>query len=177
MEPAPGTKKPARGGPGRRLNLLDLQQLHFSTMTDLYPLSVTLSTVFSKWEISYFSRKAAKNRKCPMNKMRFQIFPAPIRGARVGRVVTRFRLLLLAVLVAESAARSPAPQPAPPPAAPASQVIAAIRASEAQAAELAPSPAARIRHGLIHADRLTGPLARLDPAHLDPRLAEHLLSR
>jgi hypothetical protein len=88
--------------------------------------------------------------------------PIPIASAgrarrRVGRPLAR---------------RAAAPAPAP-----ASQVIAAIRASEAQAAELAPSPAARIRHGLIHADRLTGPLARLDPARLDPRLAEHLLGR
>jgi hypothetical protein len=90
--------------------------------------------------------------------------------------MTRLRLLLLVLLVTESAARSPA-EPPPPPAAPASQVIAAVRASEAEAAALAPSPAVRIRHKLIHADRLTGPLARLDPARLDPRLAEHLLGR
>ncbi|MEA3037740.1 MAG: hypothetical protein QOE79_253 [Sphingomonadales bacterium] len=90
--------------------------------------------------------------------------------------MTRFRLLLLVLLVAESAARSPAPPP-PPAAAPADRVIAAVRASEALAAALAPSPAARVRHGLVHADRLTGPLARLDPARLDPRLAERLLAR
>jgi hypothetical protein len=110
--------------------------------------------------------------------MRFQIFPARILGPRVGPSMTRFRLLLLGLLVAESAARSPAPPPAPAPGpAPAERVIAAVRASEAQAAALAPPPAAAVRRTLVRADRLSGPLGRLDAARLDPRLAEHLLAR
>jgi hypothetical protein len=90
--------------------------------------------------------------------------------------MTRFRLLLLGLLVAESAARSPAPPPPPGPA-PADRVIAAVRASEAQAAALAPPPAASLGHALARADRLSGPLARLDPAWIDPHLAERLLAR
>jgi hypothetical protein len=91
-------------------------------------------------------------------------------------VVTRFRFLLLTVLVAESAARSPA-EPPPPAPAPADRVIAAVRASEAQAAALAPGPDVAVRRALAPAERLSGPLARFDATRLDPRLAEHLLSR
>jgi hypothetical protein len=108
--------------------------------------------------------------------MRFQIFPARIPGPRVCASMARFRLLLLALLVAESAARSPAPPPAPDPA-PADRVIAAVRASEAQATALAPPRAAAIRRTLVRTDRLSGPLARLDATRLDPRLAERLLAR
>jgi hypothetical protein len=63
---------------------------------------------------------------------------------------------------------------ASPPAAPApvgrERLLAALAASEAAAAAVsqkAPAPA----------ERLAGPLARLDPARIDPRLAERFLSR
>jgi hypothetical protein len=82
--------------------------------------------------------------------------------------MSRFRILALVLLVAESAARSPAAPPAPKPDPP-DQVIAAVRASEAQAAGLAPTPAAAIRRTLVRADRLSG--------RVDPRLAERLLAR
>jgi hypothetical protein len=56
-------------------------------------------------------------------------------------------------------------------------VIAAIRASEAQAAALPPKPAVAVRRALAPAERLAGPLARLNADRIDPRLAERLISR
>lgn len=79
----------------------------------------------------------------------------------------RFALpLLCAFLVGACSRAEPAPAPASP-----ERLFAAVSASEAAALSVSGDrrkPAA---------ERLAGPLARLDPARIDPHLAERFLSR
>jgi hypothetical protein len=79
----------------------------------------------------------------------------------------RFALPLLCACLAGACSRAE-----PPPAAASSErLLAAVAASEA--AGLAASG----DRGKPAAERVAGPLARLDPARIDPHLAERFLSR
>jgi hypothetical protein len=78
-----------------------------------------------------------------------------------------FALPLLCALLAGACSRA---EPAPAPASP-ERLLSAVAASEASAL------AASGGRGKPAAERLAGPLARLDPARIDPHLAERFLSR
>jgi len=84
--------------------------------------------------------------------------------------IPRIACLALCCLAAACSRGERAAAPASP-----ARLLAAVAASEAAAAAAAAPASAQARKG--DGLPLSGPLARLDPARLDPRLAERFLSR